>query len=358
MTASTTPETTTITDAGGAFRFEVTHSGSLSFTLSAKKACYETAPARSITLTDNTAYKAKAIELPPAPEPQGNDRFSLTPPGGPTYTLTIADCVRTIAAGEFTPTPVKVTDPSDSTAQIDAVTKLDGLLGSTNQNSKVRSIILPESLVSIGERAFVNHRRVTGALTIPASTESIGVSSFHNLGVDTAGSTLVTLRFAPNSRLKSIGDDAFKDSQITAMDPLPESLEIIGLRAFFGGNPGILSENFTIPVNVKSVDSLAFAPVFRSSTRFSGTLTAASPHLERTGPALPERRTGTLGFKLFEQLSGVSNNPFDRIFLHEAVFNSYSQEELNEIFGVSTGGKGRYFDINDKDRSNPREFTK
>ena len=82
------------------------------------------------------------------------------------------------------------------------------------------------------------------------------------------------------------------------------------------------------------------------------------PHLERTGPALPERRTGTLGFKLFENKASGYNNPFDRIFLHEAVFNSCSQEELNEIFGVSTGGKGRYFDINDKDRTNPREFTK
>ena len=77
-----------------------------------------------------------------------------------------------------------------------------------------------------------------------------------------------------------------------------------------------------------------------------------------TGPLSPARRTGTLGFKLFENPLGVYKNPFDRIFLHEAVFNRYRQEELDEIFGVSTGGKGRYFDINDKDKTNPREFRK
>ena len=142
VSASTTPAATTTTDANGAFSLQVPHSGSLSLTLTAEKACYETASPPAVTIANNKPYNAKAIELTPVPEPQGSERFSLTPPGGSTYTLTIADCVRTIAAGEFTPTPVKVTDPNDPAAEIDASTRLAGLLGSSGQDEKVTAIIL------------------------------------------------------------------------------------------------------------------------------------------------------------------------------------------------------------------------
>ena len=350
MTATTTPEITTITDAGGAFRFEVTHSGSLSFTLSAEKACYDTAPAQSITLTDNTAYKAKAIELPPGPEPQGNDRFSLTPPppADPPDTLTIADCVRTIAAGEFTPAPVKVTDPTDPAAQIDAVTKLDGLLGSSSQNSKVRSIILPESLVRIEEKAFQSHQNVSTKLTIPASVDFIGKSSFQSVGSLHTGQR--SLEIPPNSKLREIGDYAFSQSIIGSISPLPPTLEIIGEGAFLQGIRGIRSTNFIIPENVTSIGPGAFAASGGSSPRVSGKLTIKSPKLKRTPGDKTQDKTGTLGNYLFEVVtaSETLENPFTTIALHEAVFNSYTNDDLEFIFGTSSSV--HYVDIQDETR--------
>ena len=350
MTASTNPETTTITDAGGTFRFEVTHSGSLSFTLSAEKACYDTAPAQSITLTDNTPYKAKAIELPPGPEPQGNDRFSLTPPGGPHYTLTIADCVRTIAAGEFTPVAVKVTDPDNPAAQIDAVTKLDGLLGSSSQNTKVRSIILPESLVRIEERAFFGHRKVNGELIIPASVERIGKRSFASLGVfyDRESSRKEGVKFAPNSKLREIRDYAFEDSIIDTVSELPATLETIGEGAFLSRNWGIQSTNFIIPENVESIGDGAFATTSLGRPRVSGKLTIASPKLTRTPGDTTQPKTGKLGISLFRvpTIGTALMNLFTTIALHEAVFNSYTQADLEAIFGTG----GQYVDIRDETR--------
>ena len=349
VSASTTPATTATTattDANGAFRIQVTHSGSLSLTLTAEKACYETASPKTITIANNTPYNAKAIELTPVPEPQGSERFSLTPPGGPTYILTIADCVRTIATGEFTTTPVKVTDPNDPAAEIDAPTRLAGLLGSSGQNEKVTAIILPESLVSIGEKAFRNHQNVSAKLTIPASVESIGKMSFQAVGITRSGRA--SLEIPPNSKLREIGDSAFTESIVGSISSLPPTLETIGRGAFYQQVRGIQSTNFIIPENVTSIATGAFAVSFAAPPRVSGKLTIASPNLTRTPADKTQTRTGTLGNYLFKVVTAGTKpaNPFTTIALHEAVFNSYTKDDLEFIFGTG----GRYVDIRDETR--------
>ena len=321
----------------------MTHSGSLSLTLTAEKACYETASPKTITIANNTPYNAKAIELTPVTEPQGSERFSLTPPGGPAYTLTIEDCVRTIAAGEFTPTPVLVTDPSDATRTITAATRLAGLLGSSGQDEKVTAIILPESLISIGEKAFAGHRKVNGELIIPASVERIGKGTFVDLGrfYTAAASRKGSVKFAPNSKLREIGIDAFQNSIIDTVSELPATLETIGRSAFYSGSFGIQSTNFIIPENVKSIGFAAFG---NQNPRVSGKLTIKSPILTRTPDNTTQPRTGKLQNKLFRFTPGVAGteaNPFTTIALHEAVFNSYTQPDLEAIFGTG----GQYVDI-------------
>ena len=349
VSASTTPAATTTTDTNGAFRLQVTHSGSLSLTLTAEKACYETASPKSITIANNTPHNAEAIELTPVPEPQGSERFSLTPPGGPAYTLTIEDCVRTIAAGEFTPTPARVTDPSDSTQTIIAATRLAGLLGSSGQDEKVTAIILPESLISIGERAFSSHRRVNGELIIPASVERIGKRSFSSLGgfYTGAASRNGSVKFAANSKLREIGDYAFQNSIIDTVSELPATLETIGEGAFLSNNLGIQSTNFIIPENVESIGDAAFAAT-GPPPRVSDKLTIASPKLTRIPGDTTQARTGRLGSRLFRvPLAGTTVvNSFTTIALHEAVFNSYTQADLEAIFGTG----GQYVDIRDETR--------
>ena len=80
----------------------------------------------------------------------------------------------------------------------------------------------------------------------------------------------------------------------------------------------------------------------------SGTLTIESPHLERTPPLNPSGtphpdKRGRLGDALFFAF-GTGASPFTSIILHQTVFNSYSQTDLDTIFG--TGGS--YVDFADK----------
>ena len=328
VSASTKPEpTTTTTGPDGTFSLQVTHSGSLSLTLTAQKACYEPSAPKSITLSKDTPYKADVIELNLGAEPQDNNRFTLKQNPGtaanPTYTLTIADCVRTVTPGEF------ASDPSTAPTTITSNTRLAGRLG-TSPRSRVTAIELPDTLRTIENRAFNDHLGITGEFTIPAAVESIDVAAFQRLGQ--IGKP--RLRFAQDSRLKTIGNVAFLYAQISAMSPLPQSLETIGLRAFedaFASAAGPSLSNFVIPENVRSVGDYAFG-----STVFNGTLTIRSPHLT---PA-----TGSLGRSIFTEVGAAAvTQEFTKIVIPRAVFTSYTQTDLNAIFGPG----GNYVDLAD-----------
>ena len=334
VSASTKPEpTTTTTGPDGTFSLQVTHSGSLSLTLKAEKACYETAPLKNVTLNKNTPYDAEVIELTPGREPQDNNRFTLKQNPGtaanPTYTLTIADCVRTVTPGEF----ASVSSSPGAPESIISNTRLAGRLG-TRPSERVTAIELPDTLRTIGNRAFYSHQKVTGEFTIPAAVESIGLGAFDSLGKNGQ----VRLRFAQDSRLKTIENIAFVYAQISAMTPLPQSLETIGLRAFeqaFTVDAGPSLSNFVIPANVMSVGDYAFG-----SRIFNGTLTIRSPHLTRT-PATGTR-TGKLGSSIFtEAFAAALTQEFTKIVIPRTVFTSYTQTDLNAIFGPG----GNYVDL-------------
>ena len=317
----------------------MTHSGSLSLTLTAQKACYEPSAPKSITLSKDTPYKADVIELNLGAEPQDNNRFTLKQNPGtaanPTYTLTIADCVRTVTPGEFASNPSSASAPS-SIISIISNTRLAGRLGTTNQSNRVTAIELPDTLQKIEDYAFYEHVAVTGEFTIPAAVESIGEAAFQYLG--RIGKP--RLRFPQDSRLKTIGLIAFNFAGISSMPPLPQSLETVDIRAFenaFASAAGPSLSNFVIPENVRSVGNSAFG-----STEFSGTLTIRSPHLTRT-PATGTR-TGRLGSSIFTDGGAAAvTQEFTKIVIPRAVFTSYTQTDLNAIFGSG----GNYVDLAD-----------
>ena len=163
--------------------------------------------------------------------------------------------------------------------------------------------------------------------------------AFRNAG--NSGTTPIGLEFAPNSQLKSIGDQAFQGGSFRLVLPLPRSLLTIGTDAFYTSLRG-QPTNLTIPENVTQVGNFAFGTI----GVFSGTLTIESPHLVRT-PA-NGARTGRLGDSAFSELGVNPNNPFSTIFLPRAVFDSYNQADLNAIFGTG----GTYFDISDTEKTN------
>ena len=350
VSASTKPEpTTTTTGPDGTFSLQVTHSGSLSLTLTAQKACYEPSAPKSITLSKDTSYNADVIGLNLGPEPQGDNRFTLKQNPGtaanPTYTLTL-NCLRTITEGEFA--SASQTFPGETTPVPSRLTGMPEF--AADPHSKVTAIELTGSPVTIERRAFFDHRKITGRLHIPASVESIGRLAFRsagNSGTGSRGATPIVLEFAPNSQLKSIGDQAFQGGAIRLVLPLPRSLLTVGNNAFHTSLRG-RPTNLTIPENVTQVGTFAFG----TSGAFSGTLTIESPHLVRTPPLdppnAPGTKTGRLGNSAFTELATNPNNPFSTIFLPRAVFDSYTQADLNAIFGTG----GTYFDISDTEKTN------
>ena len=150
------------------------------------------------------------------------------------------------------------------------------------------------------------------------------------------------LNLPPNSKLKFIGNQAFFTARIQAFPRLPQSLETVEENAFRAvGIPGQVS-NFVIPENVKELGDRALG----ISGTFQGTLTIASPHLVRTPADTAVAKTGRLGDAVFFDFATTTSptSPFTQIILHKTVFDSYTQTDLNAIFG--TGGS--YVDIADR----------
>lgn len=281
----------------------------------------------------NTSYDAKATALTLGPEPEGNNRFSLTPPEGPTYTLTIADCVRTITPGEFASNGGSV--PTSVTANTRLAADLGEDTPSNNPYLKVTSIKLPDSLVTIGDQAFHSHLKVSGELIIPAKVKSIGFLAFRYLGQAEQFRAGVSLKFAPGSQLETIGPRVFNNSGISSIDPLPRSLKTIGSGAFVNALTSAVGSslsNFVIPGSVTEVGNNAFG----SPGNFSGTLTIESPHLTRTPPLGSGSRTGRLGNGIFVEPFDTASNTFSKIIMPREVFISYNAADLNAVFGTGT----------------------
>ena len=328
---------TAVTGSDGAFRLQVTHSGS--FTLTVAKTCYQAAPAQTIT-AGGSGHDAKAIALTPVSEPTGNDRFTLKQDPGtaanPTYTLTVNCGVRTITAGEF------ASNHSSASTSVTANTRLAGSLGATNQHRKLTVIELPKSLIRIEKQVFAAHQKVVGELTIPPTVEHIGDNAFYHLSSISSSSELVRLNLPPNSKLKFIGSQAFFTARIRAFPRLPQSLETVEEHAFRTvGIPEQVSD-FVISENVKQLGDRALG----ISATFQGTLTIESPHLVRTPADTVAAKTGRLGDAVFFEFATTTSptSPFTQIILHKRVFDSYTQADLDAIFG--TGGS--YVDIADR----------
>lgn len=118
--------------------------------------------------------------------------------------------------------------------------------GLCEKMTKLTSVIIPESVKSIGASAFSGCTDITSVIIGSGVTE-IGSNAF-------SGCTGLADVNLPNG-VKTIGDDAFYNcSGITSIS-IPNSVTSIGKRAFCGCN-GITS--ITIPESVTSVGNSAF----------------------------------------------------------------------------------------------------
>lgn len=140
-------------------------------------------------------------------------------------------------------------------------------------NTAITSVVLPDSITSIGEKAFNGCESLTSvtfgknsqlssigpgafnycysleSITIPESVTSIGSEAFNYC----CGLRSVT--FGENSQLTSIGDGAFNWCESLERITIPDSVLSIGYSAFEGCTA---LKNITIPGSVLSIGDNAF----------------------------------------------------------------------------------------------------
>lgn len=121
-------------------------------------------------------------------------------------------------------------------------------------NTNIKKIMLPSSIVSIGERAFEG-AKLKDHVTIPYQVVSIKNSAF-------SGCTGINFVSFPNS-LKVIGANAFLNCEKIETLVLPANLETIGMYAFYGAS-SLTAFNF--PTNLKSLGDYAFGGCSAYST--------------------------------------------------------------------------------------------
>lgn len=128
----------------------------------------------------------------------------------------------------------------------------------------LKTIILPNSITSIGDYAFYGDTMLTGSLIIPSSVTNIGIGAFNNC------SGLTGSLIFPTSVIR-IGRTAFTNcSGFTGSLIIPSSVTIIEYDTFDGcsGFKGTL----TIPSSVTTIEGFAF----RYCSGFTGSLNIPS----------------------------------------------------------------------------------
>ena len=90
------------------------------------------------------------------------------------------------------------------------------------------SFSFPSTVTTIGDIAFYDCKSIA-SISIPASVTSIGESAFYNCGYNAAA---LTVAFAPESALTTIGDNAFGSANLTSIT-IPASVTTIGSMAFY-----------------------------------------------------------------------------------------------------------------------------
>lgn len=198
------------------------------------------------------------------------------------------------------------------------------------------SIIIPDSLTSIGEYAFAECTGLTN-ITIPNNVTSIGDSAFRNC----TGLTEITI---PNSVTIIRGYTFYFCTGLTSVN-IPNSVTSIGNLAF--KNTGLTSVN--IPYGVTSIGEEAFAKCRNmTSVTLPSTLRTIS-HLvfdecsSLTNITIPNSVT-TLGNEVFEQTGLTSitipnsvRSVGDGLFYHCTSLTSVTFVEPLRISTINTG---------------------
>ena len=134
----------------------------------------------------------------------------------------------------------------DKNGNEDDVKKLMKIDNELFYNSDISSIIIPDSIESIEDKAFLNCENLK-SIIIPNSVKSIGDSAFEFC--ESLKSIII-----PDS-VESIGNDAFAHCKSLKSIKIPNSVESIGNDVFWGCKS---LKSIVIPDSVKSIGNRVF----------------------------------------------------------------------------------------------------
>jgi hypothetical protein len=92
----------------------------------------------------------------------------------------------------------------------------------------LQNVFIPQTVTKIAPNTFLNRRSLTGVF-IPASVTEIGDDAFNGCR------SLAYVYFSPNSRLKTIRNAAFANTDALTNFTIPEGVESVGINAVAGG---------------------------------------------------------------------------------------------------------------------------
>ncbi len=178
---------------------------------------------------------------------------------------------------------------------------------STNHDSKIYKIYLPDSIINIEDRCFSRCSNLT-SIEIPDNVTIIGRWAFYNC----SNLTSVTI----GNSVVIIGDSAFSDCSSLTNITIPESVTSIGDSAFSGCSS---FTSITIPNSVTSIGNRAF---YNCSNL--------------TNVTIPDSVT-SIGYDVFDNCAKI-----EKISLPINVLSKIPKQNLKEVdltSGTSIGNK-------------------
>ena len=288
----------------GRFTLEVKHPGT--FRLKVENTCYNSLTTDAFTASADGSRNAGALRLMES-KPTGTDRYSITPRTAGGFKLTVKHCVREIWNTEFSGFGAIITDKATAEGK--------------NRFNMITEIELPSTLTKIDTNGLARHSAISETLTIPRNVQTIESGAFAGNAI----SSVYTVSFAADSKLKSIGSSAFQLNTLKDFR-LPENLETIDSTAFIDVSFSFSPEfspagTLTIPAKVSKIGERAF--------RDSSGITAVDIRSDRL--AKPDGATPAdfpLQPNLFQNVTGITE-----IKLPQTVYDSYTKIQLQAIFG-------------------------
>ena len=228
----------------------------------------------------------------------------------------------------------------------------------TNQ---ITSVVFENNshLKSIGDYAF-EYNRLNGALTIPASVETIGKNSFRGMYNNTTNQ-ITSISFS-GSNLKLIDEFAFAGNNISNSITFPSSLEEIGNYAFWGGDEGgsnpipsitfqgtsltkigvhafcgnSLSGTLTLPAGLEEIGDYAFAGSSSNTTNHVSSVVFQGNNIT------------TIGISAFQynSISGTLTLPSSVETIGSTAFYNNSVEELHLGANINSIGAAAFDMLN------------